>query len=151
MQLRTNWIIYLLIGAINICLLSCKKVENSWKTTYVYSNRSDYTIHFKVYNESRNLIQEFSILKDDSTMFTFYSDGSPAPPFSSMENVAAAGDSISVTFNGLRYISYVRGNISVQQNIFDYRNYVEKKQGKSEVLYSFRFTNEHYAIAIPVN
>lgn len=150
MKLKINWIIYFLIGAISIYLLSCKKVDYLWKTTYVYSNNSDYTIHFKVYNESRNLIREFSIPMTDSTTFVFYSDGSPAPPFFFAEDVVEVGDSISVTFNSLKYLTYVRG-ISSIQNIFDYRNYSEKKLGKKEVRYTLRFTNEHFNNAIPIN
>mgnify|MGYP001627284698 CR=1 FL=1 len=149
MQLKINWIIYLLIGS-NIILNSCeKRVDYNFKSTYVYSNTSNHNIELRVYNESdRNLIREITIIAGDSTSIILYGDGSPAPPFFFDSSLDSIGDSISVVFDEAKYLPFT---IDSENSILDSRNYQETKLSKTNLLYRYIFTNEHYENAIPIN
>lgn len=149
MRLKINWIIYLLIGS-SIILNSCeKRIDYNYKSTYLYSNTSNHNLKLKVYNESnRSLIKEITIIAGDSTSITLYSDGSPAPPFFFDSSLDSIGDSISVVFDEAKYLPFT---IDSENTILDTRNYRETKLGKTNLLYRYIFTNEHYENAIPIN
>lgn len=141
---KITWKICLIIGiGISLFLNACGKyAEYAIKTTYSYSNLSDYPLNIKVFNKlDRAQIADIAIPSGDSFQVILIGDGIPASPFFYEPDIASIGDSVSVIFDSTRYLYYTK---DTDQSILDYRSYKGGKVSKTVYYYRFSFTNEDY-------
>jgi hypothetical protein len=146
MQPKIIWIICLIIG-ISFFLNSCNKyAEYAIKTTYTYSNLSDYPLNIKVFNKlDQTQIADIPVPSGDSVQVILIGDGIPVSPFFYEPDIASIGDSVSVIFDNTKYLYYTK---DIMESILDYRSYEGGKVSKTVYYYRFKFTNEDYDRAL---
>jgi hypothetical protein len=145
MALKTIWMRYSIIGISILSILffaECSKsnIDYNVKAEYYYVNLSGHDITMDVFNSDKELIEQYSIKSSETLIFTLEGMGG-AGPFQYNSSITEIGDSIYLSFSGIRYLTFVK---DIGYNIFWEEAYDFKKVSNTQHEMKYYFTNEDF-------
>jgi hypothetical protein len=123
-------------------LTSCGETDIDYhvKVEYSYVNLSGYDITMEVFNSDKELIEQYSIKVSETLIFTLEGMGG-AGPFQYNSSSTEIGDSIYLSFSGIRYLTFSK---DIGYNIFWEEAYDSKKVSNTQHEMKYYFTNEDF-------